>query len=184
MARNVRVLGKPVLLTSGGHNFWLGNVEGMSNTEAWGIMARDLPVMGEIAMDEWFYNDLKLRRGEILARLPELAVFKIRNYVTPFTTRLPVWPYRLLWPLAVLGLLLARPLSGRIYAVFLLVPFSQIVLTMLSQPWERYRYPLEPFLWPCAAAGIVAAWNGGRGRRWLLIAIAGANTALLLWEIL
>ncbi len=184
MARNVRVLGKPVLLTSGGHNFWLGNVEGMSNTEAWGIMARDLPAMGEIAMDEWFYEDLKQRRGEILARLPELAVFKIRNYITPFTTRLPVWPYRFLWPLAVLGLVLARPLSGRLYSVFLLVPFSQVTLTMLSQPWERYRYPLEPFLWPLAAAGVVAAWDGGRGRRWLLIAVVAVNLALFLREVL
>lgn len=184
LVRNVRVLGKPVLLTSGGHNFWLGNVEGMSNREAWGIMERELPVMGEIAMDEWFYEDLKQRRGEILARLPQLTLFKIRNYVTPFTTRFSVWPYRFLWPLAILGLLIARPLSGRIYAVFLLVPFSQVVLTMMSQPWERYRYPLEPFLWPLAAAGLVAAWEGGRWRRWLLIAILIANIGLFLKELL
>lgn len=182
LLRNRSLLGRPVLLTSGGMNFWFGNGRGVVG-DAWQIMQREVGALGELGMDDWFYADTWKHRAEILKGLPGLLVHKIRIFLGLSARGFWDLPYRLLWPIIALGLVLSRPRDGMSARILLAVVASQVALAILTVPWARYRYPIEPLLWPYAAAGLEALT--GRGPRgWALLAgILVVNGALLAWQM-
>jgi hypothetical protein len=182
LVRNARVIGAPVLLTSGGMNVWIGNGRG-SVGEAWEVMGRDLATRGEVGMDRWFYADTRAHSAEILADAPRLLAGKLAVYFSP-TTRDPwLLPWRFVWPLALLGLVLARWRDPRAASVIAAVLVSQTAVALLTVPWARYRLPMEPFVWPLAAAASVRLWDGGPAGRATLAAILGVCVALLAFQV-
>ena len=106
--------------------------------------------------------------------------------VGPFATEGWYLPYRFLLPLVTLGLLwpAARraedPVASGVLAVVLA---SQVALALATVAWARYRFPIEPLLWPYAAGSIVElVRRGGRGRL-VLAGIVLMNGALLAWQM-
>jgi len=182
LVRNARVVGAPVLLTSGGMNVWIGNGRG-SVGDAWRIMARDLAARGEVGMDRWFYADTRAHAADIAAAAPRLLVEKLRVYFSP-TAREPwILPWRFLWPLAALGVVLARWRDPRAAGVVAAVLVSQTAVALLTVPWARYRLPMEPFLWPLAAAASLRLWEAGTPGRAALASILVLNAAALAFQV-
>jgi hypothetical protein len=180
--RNQAVLGSPVLLTSGGMNFWIGNGRG-SVGDAWQVMAREAPRRGELGMDRWFYTDTVAHSGEIVRNLPQLLAAKTRTYFTPFARDAWDLPWRLLWPLAVVGVFVLRPRDGVALAVIGAILVSQTLLAYATVPWSRYRLPMEPFLWPLAAASLVRLGGRPGPGRWAVAGVGAANLAWLALQL-
>jgi peptidoglycan/LPS O-acetylase OafA/YrhL len=148
--------------------------------DAWRIMDRDLRERGEVGMDRWFYADTWRRRQEILRQAPKLLAQKLWVFFGPATRDPAYWPYRLLWPFAVLGLWIGRPRDRLAFGLAAAVVLSQIALALATVPWGRYRYPIEPFLWPLAAAAGVMMWQRGWAGRALGLSILALNAAVAL----
>jgi hypothetical protein len=147
-------------------NAWIGNGRGTVG-DAWAIMARSLPARGELGMDRFFYADTWAHKGEILAALPSLLVAKARTFFTPLTRDPWFVPYRIVWPLALVGT--CGPWAARAPQRWLLAALvaSQVAIALATVPWSRYRSPLEPLLWPLAALAATGLWSTGAGvRRW------------------
>ncbi|MFH1278026.1 MAG: glycosyltransferase family 39 protein [Candidatus Eisenbacteria bacterium] len=176
--RNAALLGRPVILTSGGHNFWIGNRVG-TRAEAWAIMAERLPSMGEVGMDRWFYEDLRARGPELARSAPSLLASKLKITLDPVSRNPVNQPYRWLLPLALAGFLLSRPRHRPADWLVKLVPLSQIALAVVSLPGQRYRSPADPFLWLLAAAAATVLWRDGRRGRTVLVLYALLQGALL-----
>ncbi len=185
LARNHALIGQPAVLTSGGMNFWIGNGRGEVG-DAWKIMARTAPTLGERGMDRWFYADTWAHRAEILRRAPRLLADKVYMFVGPFATEGWYLPYRFLLPLVTLGLLwpAARratdPVASGVLAVVLA---SQVALALATVAWARYRFPIEPLLWPYAAGSIAELVRRGWRGRLALLGIVVLNGALLAWQM-
>lgn len=180
MIRNTALLGRPVILTSGGHNFWIGNRVG-TRADAWAIMAERLPATGEVDMDRWFYDDLRAHGRELARGAPSLLASKLKITLDPVSRNPVNQPYRWLLPLALAGFLLTKPRHRPGDWVVKLVPLSQIALAVVSLPGQRYRSPADPFLWLLAAAAATVLWRDGRRGRALLALYALLQGALLLF---
>ena len=178
LLRNRAILGEPVLLTSGGMNFWIGNGRGDVH-DAWEVMSRELPARGEIGMDRWFYQDTWSHGAEILRALPGALVTKARTFATLLASDGWFLPWRVLWPLALAGLLLSWPAAAQHRLLLLVLIGTQVALALATVPWSRYRYPLEPLLWPFAAAGLHALWQRGRSGRVTLALVGLGNAGIL-----
>ena len=77
-----------------------------------------------------------------------------------------VWHFGVLFPLAVVGVVLTRVNWRRLWILYLLV-LSMASSVVLFYVMARYRFPLVPLLIPLAAAGCVELWDRlrtGRGR--------------------
>ncbi len=185
LARNAALLGRPVLLTSGGMNFWIGNGRGEVG-DAWRIMGERAPVLGERGMDEWFYADTWSHGTEIARQSPRLLADKILVFVGPFARDGWTLPYRFLWPLVALGRLWVQPRRDGDPAaagVIAVVLASQVLLALATVPWGRYRLPIEPLLWPYAAVSIGGLLRWGVRGRLALVGIVLMNGALLAWQM-
>jgi hypothetical protein len=184
IGRNLRVLHRPVLFTSGGMNAWIGNGYGTVG-EAWEEMRGRVANLGETRMDSWFYEQVRKGWPGFLKRAPSLLADKIRTFLSPTAAEPEALSYRLLWPLMLFGFLLAR-MPGTPGATLMLrgVVLSQFALALAMVPWARYRYPVEPLLWPFAAWTLLSAWGSGRRGRLalaLVLALNGAILAAQLW---
>jgi len=187
--RNERVLGTATLQTSGGMNFWIGNGRG-SVGDAWAVMARELPRRGEVGMDRWFYADTWGQREAIARDLPRALARKAWEFASPLAREAWYLPYRFLWPFALVGVILAArsawsgPKAARAGLVLAAVLLSQVLLALATVPWARYRFPVEPLLWPLAALALVRLAHGGARGRLALGAIALGNGGLLVAQVL
>jgi len=180
IVRNTLVLGKPALSTSGGMNFWMGNHVGTMG-DAWRIMGAEVAQRGEIGMDKWFYADTWNHRADILAGLPKLLAQKSWGFFAPVTRELKGLPHRLIFPLALIGLLLARPQRWRPWLLVWSVMVAHIALGLMFVADPRYRSPIDPFTWLLAGAGIVLLWQKGMIGRTTIVALAGLNIAVRLF---
>ncbi|MGD8414233.1 MAG: hypothetical protein PVF33_08365, partial [Candidatus Latescibacterota bacterium] len=174
VARNQAVLGKPVLLTSGGMNLWTGNEVG-TLSDAWVIMRAETAERGEVAMERWFYSDTWNHRAEIASRVPRLFIKKFRGLFAPLSRDIDQLPHRLILPFAFLGLVLARPKQWWPWILVLSVVFTHVALGLVFVAYSRYRMPIDPFLWMLAAAAIVVLWDKGKTGRIVLVGVVGLN---------
>lgn len=186
--RNARVLGAPVVLTSGGMNFWIGNDRG-SVGDAWVVMAREGPRLGEVGMDRWFYADTYAHAGDIVGTLPRALVHKTFEFFAPATREPWLLPYRLLWPLAFAGLVvgLLRPQAIRFahaWSILLGVVLSQVALAFATVPWGRYRFPIEVLFWPLGALALARLGGSPGAGRWVIAGIVLVNLTALAFQIL
>ncbi len=194
MLRNRAVLGAPVLLTSGGMNFWIGCGRGTVG-DAWEVMRRILPARGELGAERWFYADTWAHAGAIAHALPGLLVAKVRTFATPFTRDPWFLAYRLTWPFAALALLAPRlrraaddapagaPASRAARWLIVGAIASQAAVAFATVPWSRYRAPLEPFLWPLAAVALVGLWRSGARGRLAAAGISVGNAIVLAAQV-
>ena len=177
--RNHRVLGHPVLLTSGGMNFWAGNGRG-TIPQAWQIMGDKIDDYGEVGMDRWFYQDVRAHRDELLRQAPRMALAKVWAFFAPSTRETVYLPLRFLLPFVLLGLIRILPAAGEAAWLLIAVIGSQVLAALVFVPWPRYRAPIDPFLYLLAAAGLVFLWKWGSRGRWTIAALFGVNLLALL----
>jgi len=183
MARNAARVGSPVLLTSGGMNFWIGNGRGTVG-EAWEVMAREAPRRGELGTDRYFYADMWAHSGEILCGAPRLFASKVAMYFSPLPRGAWNLSWRFLLPLAAIGWWWARtPRDPRAAGLLLAILVSQTALALAAVPWSRYRAPMEPFLWPWAAAACLGLWDDRKVGRPLLWALLLGSVALIVVQV-
>lgn len=66
---------------------------------------------------------------------------------------------RLVYWLAVAGLLASRRFSGTIENVLFFIPLGWVAVIMLTEMQSRYRYPAMPVFFLLAALGLCALWQ-------------------------